>query len=615
MCASYVMKWFKFIVTFLLAVGFAYLGFNLPSNFRSVDPRVLATAGKGTQTIQELAQARMEQDLVGPVKLIQAAGLAEVSDAQIQDAVHRQYYYPYTGGPDEHFANFLERIGEDAIGSSLALWNEESKFSATIFLLLRESNRQAIEDYLGESESPAISRLLESRASKGFQDIDPAHPISGAALDMSVLAAALLMKGNYFHPSLEQWLTNTTEEAIRDNDISIQELKRFYTAVLTLAVYLDWSQLKELVRTYEHWYPLEKTVFLFRNFAGAAGSDFQYGRAGSIEVSPVGVDSIEPLEAEGAEQPSTTSADYRPLLFTAILFSAQPAAVVDFVEQHKESAFEDLEAAIRLNESALTLLLDKQVEVYETPPTLFFMSFVGTALNKLQIPACLQFVVDKPYLALFLKILCLTLAGAFLMGDFVTSLGDTPVRSQTLASRSLNYGLIGIVFAMLAVIWVEPSILKGSQPKFDFDVANLFNTVHIEEMTELANTVGAASSDATNHSATVAIIIGFLVLQLIIFILGLLKLKSVRQDEGSTVMKLRLLENEENLFDTGLFVGLAGTVISLILLNVWHLKEASLVAAYASTLFGILFVAVLKIGFVRPYRNQLIREQEMIFEE
>ena len=199
------------------------------------------------------------------------------------------------------------------------------------------------------------------------------------------------------------------------------------------------------------------------------------------------------------------------------------------------------------------------------------------------------------------------------MGDFVTSFSD--IRSQPLASRFLNYGLIGIVFALLAMIWIEPSILKGSQPKFDFDVANLFNTVHIEEMTQLANTMGTASAEATNHSATVGIIIGFLVIQLIIFVLGLLKLKSIKNDEGSTVMKLRLLENEENLFDTGLFVGLGGTVISLILLNVWQLKEASLVAAYASTLFGILFVAVLKIGFVRPYRNLLIREQEMIFEE
>jgi hypothetical protein len=213
--------------------------------------------------------------------------------------------------------------------------------------------------------------------------------------------------------------------------------------------------------------------------------------------------------------------------------------------------------------------------------------------------------------------LFLTLAGAFLMGDFVTSsLGDeSAARTQTFTSRALNYGLIGMVFALLAVIWVEPTILRGSQPKFDFDVANLFNTVHIEEMTNLANTVGVTTGEATNHSATVGIIIGFLVLQLIIFVLGLLTLKNVKSENGSTVMKLRLLENEENLFDTGLFVGLAGTVISLILLNVWHLKEASLVAAYASTLFGILFVAVLKIGFVRPYRNELIREQEVIFEE
>ena len=605
------MKWFKFTLALLLAAAFAYLGFNLPSNFRSLDRRVLATAGKGTQTIKELAEARIEQDQVGPVKLMLAAGLVDISEEKVQKATDRQYYYPFTGGPDEHFAKFLERIGDDAIGKSLSLWNQDAKFSATIFLLLRESNRAAIEDYLQESESPAIKSLLDSRGSKGFKDLDPAHPISGAALDMAVLATALLMKGNYFHPSLEQWLSNTTDQAIRENDISIQELKRFYTAVLTLAVYLDWSQLKELIRTYEHWYPLEKTVYLFRNFAGAARGNFAYNSVSTIEVAP----STEPaVNDEQAVQPvEDVAKDYRPLLYSAILFSSRPAGVVDFVEKHKQDAFEDLETAIRLNESALLLLLDRQVEIYEPPATMFFMSFAGTALNKLQVPTLLQFVVDKPRLALFLKILCLAIAGALLMGDFVTSFSD--IRSQPLASRSLNYGLIGIVFALLAVIWIEPSILKGSQPKFDFDVANLFNTVHIEEMTQLANTMGTASAEATNHSATVGIIIGFLVIQLIIFVLGLLKLKSIKNDEGSTVMKLRLLENEENLFDTGLFVGLGGTVISLILLNVWQLKEASLVAAYASTLFGILFVAVLKIGFVRPYRNLLIREQEMIFEE
>ena len=606
------MKWLKFTLALALSIGFAYLGFNLPANFRSVDGRVLASAGKGTQTIQENAQTRLDQDQVGPVRLMREAGLAKFSQEKIDEVTNHQYYYPYTGGPDEHFANFLERIGEKAIGTSLAMLDEESSFSPTIFLLLRESNRQAIEDYLSESESPGITRLLESRGCKGFLLVSPAHPISGAALDMAILATALLIKGNYFTPSLEQWLMEETDLAIRGNDISIQQLKRFYTSVLTLAVYLDWSQLKELIRTYEDWYPLEKTVFLFRNYAGSVAK-FKYS---SSALKVTGDESEETIEAIVSVEKETSSADYRPLIYTAILFSNNPGGVVNYIEKFQSAAFQDLKTAIKRNDAALALLLDNQLEIYKPPPTLFFMSFAGSFLGKLQIPAFLQFVVDHPILSLILKLIFLTLAGAFLMGDFVTGLGDfNTSRTQPLATRSMNYGLIGIVFALLAVIWVEPTILKGAQPKFDFDVANLFNTVHIEEMTNLANTAVAASDGATNHSATVGIIIGFLLIQLIIFILGLLKLKNIRNENGSTVMKLRLLENEENLFDTGLFVGLAGTVISLILLNVWHLKEASLVAAYASTLFGILFVAVLKIGFVRPYRNQLIREQEMIFEE
>ncbi|MBT5377616.1 MAG: hypothetical protein HOL08_01040 [Opitutae bacterium] len=606
------MKWLKFTLALALSIGFAYLGFNLPANFRSVDGRVLASAGKGTQTIQENAQTRLDQDQVGPVRLMREAGLAKFSQEKIDEVTNHQYYYPYTGGPDEHFANFLERIGEKAIGTSLAMLDEESSFSPTIFLLLRESNRQAIEDYLSESESPGITRLLESRGCKGFLLVSPAHPISGAALDMAILATALLIKGNYFTPSLEQWLMEETDLAIRGNDISIQQLKRFYTSVLTLAVYLDWSQLKELIRTYEDWYPLEKTVFLFRNYAGSVAK-FKYS---SSALKVTGDESEETIEAIVSVEKETSSADYRPLIYTAILFSNNPGGVVNYIEKFQSAAFQDLKTAIKRNDAALALLLDNQLEIYKPPPTLFFMNFAGSFLGKLQIPAFLQFVVDHPILSLILKLIFLTLAGAFLMGDFVTGLGDfNTSRTQPLATRSMNYGLIGIVFALLAVIWVEPTILKGSQPKFDFDVANLFNTVHIEEMTNLANTAVAASDGATNHSATVGIIIGFLLIQLIIFILGLLKLKNIRNENGSTVMKLRLLENEENLFDTGLFVGLAGTVISLILLNVWHLKEASLVAAYASTLFGILFVAVLKIGFVRPYRNQLIREQEMIFEE
>ena len=81
-----------------------------------------------------------------------------------------------------------------------------------------------------------------------------------------------------------------------------------------------------------------------------------------------------------------------------------------------------------------------------------------------------------------------------------------------------------------------------------------------------------------------------------------------------TEVKLRLLENEENLFDAGLYLGLFGTAASLILLTLGLIKP-SLVSAYSSTLFGILFVALLKIFHVRPYKRRLIIESAMPEEE
>jgi hypothetical protein len=76
-------------------------------------------------------------------------------------------------------------------------------------------------------------------------------------------------------------------------------------------------------------------------------------------------------------------------------------------------------------------------------------------------------------------------------------------------------------------------------------------------------------------------------------------------------MKLKLLENEEHLFDAGLYLGFVGTIISLILVSLGVIKP-SLMAAYSSTSFGIIFVSILKIFHVRPYRRKLILETEAI---
>ncbi len=75
-------------------------------------------------------------------------------------------------------------------------------------------------------------------------------------------------------------------------------------------------------------------------------------------------------------------------------------------------------------------------------------------------------------------------------------------------------------------------------------------------------------------------------------------------------MKLKLLENEEHLFDAGLYLGFFGTIVSLILVSMGVFKQPSLMAAYSSTSFGILFVSFFKIMHLRPARRRLLLEAD-----
>ena len=95
-------------------------------------------------------------------------------------------------------------------------------------------------------------------------------------------------------------------------------------------------------------------------------------------------------------------------------------------------------------------------------------------------------------------------------------------------------------------------------------------------------------------------------LQIIIYVFCLMRISELRNQTGEASLKLHLLDNEDNLFDLGLYVGLGGTVLSLVLLLILDVKQDALIGAYASTLFGIIFVAILKIFNVRPYRNDLL---------
>ena len=108
-------------------------------------------------------------------------------------------------------------------------------------------------------------------------------------------------------------------------------------------------------------------------------------------------------------------------------------------------------------------------------------------------------------------------------------------------------------------------------------------------------------------TATLAAVGLFLVLQFLVYLFCLIRIASIKRVKTSPQLKLKLLENEENLFDLGLYIGLAGTVVSLVLLTV-GIVTASLMAAYTSTLFGILVTALVKIVHLRRFKRKLLVE-------
>jgi hypothetical protein len=101
----------------------------------------------------------------------------------------------------------------------------------------------------------------------------------------------------------------------------------------------------------------------------------------------------------------------------------------------------------------------------------------------------------------------------------------------------------------------------------------------------------------------------FAALQVAMYFVCLMKIREVARMEVPPLVKLRLMENEENLFDGGLYLGIAGTATALVL-QVLRVIEPDLLAAYASNLFGITCVALVKIRHVRPFKRELIIEAQ-----
>jgi len=292
-----------------------------------------------------------------------------------------------------------------------------------------------------------------------------------------------------------------------------------------------------------------------------------------------------------------------PELYAAIFLSRDPEAVAGYLRMYPDSGYEDLCWTLPLGEGAVSEVLARQLPRYRPPPV---VASLEDLLGRFRPEFVSGLALDAPVGVRFFKFSLFLLAGlcvAFALGAAWRGERDAgPRLSRVNPFVVARDGLTGVVGALVAWMLVEPDVLRGAVEKnlpgvrLEFAVADTLESLK-SPMTAMQNL----------NQVTLLVLVLFFVVQLIIYALCLIKLREIGKQDVPASLKLSLLENEENLFDFGLYVGLGGTVASLILVAI-GIVEASLMAAYASTLFGILFVAMIKIFHVRPVRRQLIIE-------
>jgi hypothetical protein len=283
-------------------------------------------------------------------------------------------------------------------------------------------------------------------------------------------------------------------------------------------------------------------------------------------------------------------------IYSALLLSGNASGLAHYLSRYPETGFNDLAFALRNGRAAVELLLQQQQRVYYggfrskvvayDPFYSFFYGLTPTAV------ASRGGALSLKYAFLLLATLCIARA----VGSITSALG------HRFGMRFAADCVLALAMTFVASVAVEPFLGLPSQ----------LNEFPIRfQIPNLAGATGLKLQQLTrpymNQLSIISLIIFFFI-QAAIYIWCLTKLAEIRRQPIGARMKLKLIENEDLLFDAGLYVGFVGSVLSLILMSIGVGKISMM--AYASTSFGIIFVSALKIFHVRPMRRKLILESE-----
>lgn len=555
-------KWLtsKTLALCLTCALLAWLGIGIPLHFRSVSPLLLERAARNTPDIQGLCSDYTMAGRTGPVLILWETHVCTPGERErirVLKLLSERPDYWLSGGPAPYFEAYVGLLPQPP---------KSERGSNVIDALLPAKRRDILLQYLSGSTNNAVQELLKARNLTGWKSFLPVSGKAGQPLDASILTLALLAQGDNLHADLARQIPDIVNMAAGNDRFEQDRLEELLLATLTIGRRLNWNQMAELFKS---------------------------------------VHSPEDLSALARRL--VTEPDNFPHIYATALLCKESAPMMAYLDQYPEKGMDALKRALPMGQGALKMLFDEGKELYEAPAP---VRWADRHFGHLRPDFLLDYTLHNPRQAFYLKLLLVFSSGYALALAISRILRLIGVLTHVLYRRKGPLLVLENVFvasAFTIILWMvaEPNLLR-------FSTENPARPMIFETGAAIAAAIipqtNAMNANSLDQAAVLSLLL-FFFLQLIVYVFCLLRISRLRSMKVPPATKIRLLENEDNLFDLGLYVGLSGTVASLVMLAM-NIVQASLIAAYASTLFGIIVTALLKIVHIRPFRRRLILETQ-----
>ncbi|HEV2210622.1 MAG TPA: hypothetical protein VG167_17750 [Verrucomicrobiae bacterium] len=549
-------RWAGLILCAILGVDLLLCGLIVPAHLRAVEGSLLQKAGRHTPTLVAKGVALASQNNLGAAQLLARAaqeqrvlGWESLGQAVTNVAVQHPEWHAWGGGP--YHLQILFAPGANRSDSSpepITDW------------LIHSANRTTVLELLRTSSHIPVLELLRCRQLTNTTVFASSQSSAGQALDSALALGGLLIQEQVLGPGLTTALQTEAEQA--NNGSSTAPLENTLLDLMSLGQRLNWAQLSA--------------------FLG------QVPDPDALHVL------AHQARLEGARLP---------VLYSTVVLSGQPAAVAHYLTTFSQTGLDDLGASLRYGQGGVNELLRQNQRLYNSE---LRRQLGATAwLAGLEDFAAEQ-TLRAPRAALAVKWVFYLLGGFLLAAAMHFAWPKVSELEKPLQVRGFHLArefLFALGFLLVVLLLSEPFLTQESQKAvipFRLSLSTVAGAV-------AAGTTGARGPFMNQVSLLTLLL--FFVLQGLLYTASVVKLAEIRRQQVSPRVKLKLLENEDHLFDAGLYLGFVGTIVSLILVSL-NIITFSLMAAYSSTSFGIVFVSFFKIFNLRPVRRRLVLEAE-----